>query len=315
MGDLDREQPSLEPPKLFGRKKRTPKPAQPGPADGPAADPAADPAAAVEPEPAPEAQPELPIEFDDGPGAEDEAEVEAETDADADVVLSPAGVSAPDDAVEPEPEGPATVLTPAAAAVPDTEAAETAVFDDAAVEVAATDSAPDAVEALEALDEAQTPVGILPVATPPKPAEQPKAPKAPKAVPRSERAPLLPGRAAALVTGVLVGLGLLGLTFLGFRTCEAIKGTESCGTAPGLAFLTLIFALAVIGGKYLLDFFRIPDPGSTSFLAVGLTAVIALLFFIDVLDTWPMLIVVPVIAAGSYLLSWWVTTTYVEPHA
>ena len=37
-----------------------------------------------------------------------------------------------------------------------------------------------------------------------------------------------------------------------------------------------------------------PDPGSTSFLAVGLLAVVALLFLVDVLFEWWMIIVIPV---------------------
>ena len=39
-----------------------------------------------------------------------------------------------------------------------------------------------------------------------------------------------------------------------------------------------------------------PDPGSTSFLAVGLLAVVALLFLVDVLFDWWMIIVIPVVS-------------------
>lgn len=172
---------------------------------------------------------------------------------------------------------------------------DTRVFEEAAVEPAtpATPAAPAAEK------------------TPREP-RKPREPKAPKA-PRGDRAPLFVGRVAAIVTGLVVGAGLLALTAGGLEGCEAVRGTNSCGTAPGMLALVVIFSLAVIAGRFLLALFKVPDPGSTSFLAVGLTAVVALLFFVDQLDSWPMLIVIPVLSAASYLLSWWVTTTYIEP--
>jgi membrane protein implicated in regulation of membrane protease activity len=66
-------------------------------------------------------------------------------------------------------------------------------------------------------------------------------------------------------------------------------------------------------GGALLKAFRVPDPGSTSFLAVGLLAVVALLFLVDVLFSWSMIIVIPVVAMATYALAHWVTTAFVEP--
>ena len=80
-----------------------------------------------------------------------------------------------------------------------------------------------------------------------------------------------------------------------------------------MAALILVFVLAVVVGTYLLKYFRVPDPSATSFLATGLTGVICLLFLVDVLDHWSMVVVIPAISAGTFTLSWWVTTTYVEP--
>jgi hypothetical protein len=40
--------------------------------------------------------------------------------------------------------------------------------------------------------------------------------------------------------------------------------------------------------------------------------VIAMLFFLDHIDAWWMVIVIPVISALTYLLSWWVTRTFVD---
>ena len=73
-------------------------------------------------------------------------------------------------------------------------------------------------------------------------------------------------------------------------------------------------AIPLVGpavGGLILSFFQIPEPGSTSFLGTGLTGVIYLVALVDRLEGWPTLVVIPVISAGTYALSWWVTTTYV----
>ena len=61
------------------------------------------------------------------------------------------------------------------------------------------------------------------------------------------------------------------------RGCEAVRGTSSCGGGPGFTLLVATFAVCVLLGSALLRTFLIPDPGSSSFLAVGLVAVVALL--------------------------------------
>ena len=124
--------------------------------------------------------------------------------------------------------------------------------------------------------------------------------------------PLLTGRIAAVVAGLAAGLALVGFTWVGFRGCEAIRGSTSCGAAPGMLALALVLVLAVVVGGMLLSAFRVPDPGATSFLGTGLTGVISLLFLVDVLDHWSMVIVIPLVTAVTFLLSWWVTTTYVD---
>ena len=124
--------------------------------------------------------------------------------------------------------------------------------------------------------------------------------------------PLLVGRVAAALTGLVVGLALLGLIWVGLRGCDAVRGSTSCGTGPGMGVLIVIFVLTIIVGRYLLRAFQVPDPGATSFLAVGLTGVLYLLFLVDVLEGWPTLIVIPAITAGTFVLSWWVTTAFVD---
>jgi hypothetical protein len=146
-----------------------------------------------------------------------------------------------------------------------------------------------------------------PAPTPVVAAKKTKEPKAPKA-PREP----LPGRVAAALTGVAVGLFLVGGTYGALQGCEAVQGTATCGSA-GFPLLAVIFVVAIVVGAFLLTRFAVPDATSTSFLATGMTAVVALLFLIDVIDHWSMVIVIPLVSVLTHLLSHWVTTTFIEP--
>ena len=121
--------------------------------------------------------------------------------------------------------------------------------------------------------------------------------------------PDIPAPAAAAVTGAVVGLLAVGLTWLGLQGCELATGTQSCG-GVGLLMLLLILAAMVMLGKVMLAAWGIDESMSISFLAVGLIAVICLLFLINVLlSTW-MLVVIPLVGAASYALSHWVTEKF-----
>ena len=125
--------------------------------------------------------------------------------------------------------------------------------------------------------------------------------------------PIVPGRARRrALAGLLVGALIVGLTAASFELCSRIQGTNSCG-GPGFFLLVAILVLAVVLGTVVLRLCRCPEPGSTSFLAVGLTSVIALLFLIDQLFEWWMIIVIPLVSVATFLLSHWVTATFVEP--
>jgi hypothetical protein len=117
------------------------------------------------------------------------------------------------------------------------------------------------------------------------------------------------GRVAAVATGLVVGLTGVAVTYLFQRGCEAVKGTGSCGTI-GLLLLVAVLVAMILAGGALLRVFKQSDSLSTSFLAVGLVAVIAMLFLLPVIDRWYMVVVIPLVAAGSYLLSWWVTSSF-----
>ncbi|WP_426242931.1 hypothetical protein [Nocardioides sp. LHG3406-4] len=112
---------------------------------------------------------------------------------------------------------------------------------------------------------------------------------------------------AALLTGVVVGL-LTALLVLGSQQlCEAVRGTSSCGGAGVLMLLAIVVAMAALGSA-LLRLSRVPEPVSTSILAVGLLAVLVMLFLIDVAGSPAMFVVIPLLAAGCYAVAHWVTT-------
>ncbi|GAB3854505.1 hypothetical protein GCM10028801_08740 [Nocardioides maradonensis] len=129
----------------------------------------------------------------------------------------------------------------------------------------------------------------------------------------ADAVPLLPPYRAAAVTGLVVGGAMVLLTWLSLRGCEAVRGTSSCGGGPGFVLLLITFVLCVYLGSALLKAFVIPDPGSSSFLAVGLVAVVSLLFLIKVITSWPMIVVIPILSVVAYLASVWVTETFVDP--
>ncbi len=150
------------------------------------------------------------------------------------------------------------------------------------------------------------------------PAEPPAPRRRKRREPREPRArrelalPAVGGMTAAVITGVLVGVITVGLTSASLNLCEIVKGTSSCG-GPGFLLLVAIMIAMVLLGAVLLRAFGVPDPGSTSFLAVGLLAVVALLFLVDVLFNWWMIIVIPACAVATFALSHWVTTAFIEP--
>jgi hypothetical protein len=352
--EQDKLRASLEPPRLFGRKKRSgsqgaAKPArtsarskvepgveEPAPDDDAVsaeeADPAVEeaPAAEVPTPAAEEAAPEPtavvaddPPVIDSGgtPVLESEPEPEAEAAPAAEEVPAPAPAAA-----EPEPE-------PTAVIEPDV---EDVAVDEPSVDTAATEpeTAPTPTAAARLAGRVRSRWG-------PKPSpitsgeDQPQRPARPahgqieiEPEPVSEAAaedaeiaargtaytqPMLAHYPAAALTGGIVGLTMVVLTGLSLRGCEAIRGTATCGGGPGFLLLLATFIVSVMLGNAILKSFQVPDPGSSSFLAVGLVAVVALLLLIDALDSWVMLIVIPVISVAAYLVSVYVTKTFVDP--
>ncbi len=120
-------------------------------------------------------------------------------------------------------------------------------------------------------------------------------------------APLL----AAGLTGGIVGLVGVVLTSVASRGCEVIRGVGSCG-GIGLLALLVILVIEVLLGTILLKAWRLSDPGSTSFLGVGLAAVFVLLFLLAQLESVWMFLVIPLLSVVTFVLSVWITETFVE---
>lgn len=120
------------------------------------------------------------------------------------------------------------------------------------------------------------------------------------------------GPVAAALAGALVGLAGGAGTYAALAGCEAVRGVSTCGGAPGFFVLLAIVVLMVLLGTALLKALAVKDPGSTSFLAVGIVAVMSMLFLLEVMDSPWMFVVVPALSAGAYLLAHWVTSRYAD---
>ena len=132
---------------------------------------------------------------------------------------------------------------------------------------------------------------------------------------RARRRPTLPQLGAVpatLVTGLLVGVITVGLVWASQRLCEVLRGTSSCGDAGFLLLLAVLVVAGLLGGS-LLKAFGVADGGGTSFLAMGLVAVVLMLVLADQLFAWWMVLAVPGVAMVSYLLAHRLTTAMVDP--
>lgn len=124
--------------------------------------------------------------------------------------------------------------------------------------------------------------------------------------------PVLGGTAASVVSGLVAGVLVVGLTWASLGLCDVVRGTSSCGN-PGIVLLLAILAVAVVAGGALLRALHVPDGTSISVLGMGLVSVVTLLFLVDLLFHWWMILVIPVVAMAAYALAHWVTTAFVEP--
>ncbi|NYG54433.1 hypothetical protein [Nocardioides perillae] len=148
----------------------------------------------------------------------------------------------------------------------------------------------------------------VPAATAP---ARPRRPRPRLSLPGVPALPPLSGSAAALVTGLVVGVVGVLLTLASTATCEALRGTSSCGDAGFLVLGAIVLVMALLG-RALLDAWQVRDSGSTAVLAVGLVVVVALTVLIDVILSWAMVVVVPLVSLAAFGVSHWVTTKVAE---
>jgi hypothetical protein len=119
---------------------------------------------------------------------------------------------------------------------------------------------------------------------------------------------------AAIITGLLSGLAVVLLAIGASAGCEAVRGTSSCGGGLGLLATVALLAIEFLIGANLLKAWQISDPFSTSFLGVGVVAIFAMLLFLDDIDSPWMLLVIPLMTAAAFAVSWWVTVRFVDEH-
>jgi hypothetical protein len=119
---------------------------------------------------------------------------------------------------------------------------------------------------------------------------------------------------AALFSGLISGLVCVALTWGEVSGCEAIRGHNNCNDGFGLLALVVVLAIEIVVGANLLKAFKVSDPFSTSFLGVGLVAMVVMLTFMgdDKVISPMMVLVIPALTAAAFLLSWWVTVRFIE---
>lgn len=110
----------------------------------------------------------------------------------------------------------------------------------------------------------------------------------------------LPGAAVAAGTGAAVGLLAVALVYAGLRGCDLVRGTSSCGEPGGMVLVVAVFLACAAAGAALLSWARLPEPVSTSLLAVGATFTLCLLLLGDLLFSAWMVLLLPVLGAASY---------------
>lgn len=121
----------------------------------------------------------------------------------------------------------------------------------------------------------------------------------------------LSGLQAAAFAGLVVGAFLVAATFGALRGCSAARGAATCGGTVGFPLLLAIGIGAVLIGAALLRAFRVASPGSDSFLAVALVAVVTTLF-LGGHDDWWMFLVVPALTIAAFALAHWVSVHLID---
>ncbi|MFC0624221.1 hypothetical protein [Kribbella deserti] len=114
--------------------------------------------------------------------------------------------------------------------------------------------------------------------------------------------PPMPPVVLLAVVGVLCGFVMVALVWLSGKGCERVRDTTNCG-AIGLPLLVLTVAVAIVLGAIALKRLAIENPALIAFLGVLFLCVVVVGLLADRLySTWTLL-VVPGLAAVTFVLA------------
>lgn len=119
------------------------------------------------------------------------------------------------------------------------------------------------------------------------------------------RIPHIDPRLASVITGLIVGLVSVGLGLIALAIFNDVRGVASGGKQWGSLTFVVVTFIAIILGDLLLTAFGTARAGLISFLGVVLAIVAILGLFLDMADDNRALVLVPVLAAVTYLASQW----------
>lgn len=122
------------------------------------------------------------------------------------------------------------------------------------------------------------------------------------------RVPHIDPRLAAVITGIIVGLVSVGLGLIALEIFNDVRGVASGGGRWGTLTFVVVTFIAIVVGDLLLTAFGTARAGLISFLAVVLAIVALLGVFLEMADDQRALVVVPALAAVTYLVSHWLIT-------
>ncbi len=122
------------------------------------------------------------------------------------------------------------------------------------------------------------------------------------------RIPHINPRLASVITGLVVGLASVGLGLIALEIFNDVRGVASGGKQWGSLTFVVVTFIAIILGDLLLTAFGTARAGLISFLGVVLAIVAILGLFLDMADDNRALVLVPLLAAVTYLASQWLIT-------
>lgn len=110
---------------------------------------------------------------------------------------------------------------------------------------------------------------------------------------------------AAAITGAVVGIVAIGLGILALAIFDAVRGVSSGGGLWGGLTFAGIAILAGLVGEVLLRGFGSTSGRLTSFFAIVLVIIAMLGVFLDLVDTWAALPLLPLLGIAAFTLAHW----------